>query len=70
MYVIPYETVYVENPLLEEGQEEILLEGKNGTGVNAYKVTILGGGAYQRTLEYKYMRQNPVDRVVVVREIP
>lgn len=69
-YVIPYETVYIENPLFEEGQEELLLEGVNGTELHVYDVTILGGGAYQRTMVYKGMSQNPINRILVVRQAP
>lgn len=60
---IPFETVYVEDNTLYEGDSEVVTEGRNGVITRSYTVSLEDGAEVSRTL-LSETRTEPVNRVI------
>ena len=63
---LPYETVYVEDPTLAEGQQVVLVEGEVGYELCRASVTYENTVELQRNVMDRVLKKEPVNRLVAV----
>ncbi len=63
---IPFETTYCEDPTLPQGQEKVLVAGKNGQMLCAANVIYVNGQESGRTVYQQTVVTEPVNQVIAV----
>ncbi len=64
--VIPYQTIYVEDPTLEKGVEEVETEGETGLRRSTTELVLHNGAEVSRQEVGTVVLREPVDRVIRV----
>ncbi len=61
--ILPFKTVYKDDPEIEAGEEEILEEGKDGKRMKTYQLTLYEGKEYEKAIS-KTEVIDPVDKII------
>lgn len=66
IFTVPFQVIHTDDDSLLRGQEKVIVEGKEGTGINRYLITYVNGVEQDRTLLATEILEEQQDQVVAV----